>query len=1104
MSVTLTKEQLDAISSRGKVIVSASAGSGKTFVMIERLVQLILGGADVRKVLAVTFTNKAAVQMKERLRSALLKRIAESDEKERTRIKEQIAALPLADISTIHSFCSHLVRTYFYIVGVDPAFRIISSEDAEGRFLSARAMNEAFEEFYEQGGGEFETLLSAYFYKKKDLKLRKIVGDLYSSVRGRADYRSLLEQTGKEDAFEEICAYLYSEFTTRLQFFADSAEDIGVFFAESKSKAVSVCADIIGAANTLLETKDLFSMAMTAQEKLEISRMPSSSKLSGEELKRHVRLKALSKGIKDLYADIRGISSREEEYRRYLSSLELARGLAVLILKYDEIYTRLKQEASALDYDDLEHCAMKVLENEEAIEAIREKYDYIFVDEYQDVNPAQERILSLVGGEEMFLVGDAKQSIYGFRGSRSEYFVQKGREFPSSLLLTENFRSSSAVLDAVNRVFSYAMTKESSGICYLDALMRGGSRYGEHSGGVFFHKITEKKSEKEERGVYSVLKESAPERDAQAEYIAQLIEEEIGSEWYDADTGLIKTVSYGDIAVLVRKMSGDAEKVVSLLSERNIPVTTTASVNVCDFWEARLLIDWLSYLDNAEQDIPLAGALLSRIGGFTDSELAGIRTYCENICEKDKLPYTFRDACRLYLKTYRERRKKGACDTVGEKLDAFEKKTEVYRALQRVKSAGEMMNLLLSDGLEAEIAAKKDGENRLRRVRRLILEGEGNTNEFLRRIKAAGKVEYSESGGEEAVKVLTMHAAKGLEYPVVILASLDAPFHGPDRDEVLSTDRFGFAPKSYDLENKIVYDTLLRRASEVYMEKEELKGELNVLYVAMTRAKYRLHMLFSGKNDAPSPQYAKRFSDFIDFDDCAQYFAEEKESAKEPIPRSALAFRPDDTLLKQIMDVYKRPYPYAESVSLPVKSSASELMQQSAEPDFRYGGGTGVRSSAEEGVAYHAFLQYVRFGKSAEEELTRMREEGLLGEELVALLKTERLEKMLSLPALKALEGRAVYREQTFLASVPACELLETEAADEIVLQGAIDLLYADEEGYMILDYKYSSLDVEQLKEKYALQISIYRKAVSRVMKIEERTIRAKIINILRLEEIDM
>lgn len=1097
MSVIMTKEQQEAVSARGKIIVSASAGSGKTFVMIERLVSLILGGADIRRVLAVTFTNKAAAQMREKLRSALIRRISEHPQ-ERARLKEQLSALPLADISTIHAFCARLVRTHFYLAGVDPSFRIISSDDAEGKTLGARAMEEVFEKEYAEGE-DLKDLLAVYFRGKKDSHLRFIINSLYNSVRGLADYRSLLENTG-HDGFPAVCSYLAEEYRKRAYFCIDSASELAAYFMESNARAQKVCAEIAEAASAIANASTLFEMTEAAHTSLQISNMPPTTRATGEEREKLLFTRQLSAFCKDLYKELSKLSPQEEEYARYLDGQERARVLARLVLKYDEALTRRKDEAGVLDYNDLEHCALRVLADEGARQSLNGKYAYLFVDEYQDVNPVQEKILSLIGGEEVFLVGDAKQSIYAFRGSRSEYFVRKTQEFPHSLMLSENFRSAPAVIEAVNRVFTYSMREEFCGIDYqLRGTMLGGSRYGEYSGETVFHSVPDApKEEQAERGVYSVLQEGRERCDEQAEEIIRIIEGEIGSEWYDADAGLLKRVGYGDIAVLVRKKTGSTGKIVSALSARNIPVTTTAKVNVCDYWEARLVIDWLSYLDNAEQDIPMAGAMLSAVGGFSDSDLARIRLRFPS-------PYAFREACAQYREKLR--------DEISAKLAAFAQRVKRYRALAQGKRAAEMIGLLLSEGLEAEIAAKKDGEVRLRRVRRLAREGEDcGVNAFLRRLKACSyDVDFSESGGEAAVQVLTMHAVKGLEYPVVILADSDAAFHGAEVSDVMWSEKFGIAPKSYDTERKIMYTTLLRQATAMHQIAEERRGELNLFYVAMTRAKYRLHILFRGKDGALSPAYAKRFSDFVDFTDCEQYFAEEREAEEPALARSPLVFEVDEEMKNAVLSVYEKPYVYEKSVTIPVKDSATGIMKRSRtaqqEPRQELKDRLGAEpATVQEGLAYHAFLQHVVFGRSAREELARMEREGLLSQEQLALLSGEKLGQILALPAFASLAGKRTHREQQFLVSLSAREIgaLQTDAEDEIVLQGAIDLLCEEENGFTVLDYKYSSHGADRIRADYAAQLEIYKRAVARITGTSEQNIRACILNILRLEEIPM
>ncbi len=1086
--ISLTEEQRLAIGSRGKIIVSASAGSGKTFVMIERLVSLILQGGDVRKMLAVTFTNKAAQQMRERLRRALVEKLSVSDGAERARLKQQLSALPLADISTIHAFCSRLIRTHFYLADVDPAFRVISDEDHEGALILSRAMDEVFEHAYEEKDEDFRLLLSVYFRGKKDAKLRELVLSLYRTVRERADYLPLLKEMGREDNFAEVCAFLKEDVTERADFIASAASREEEFFLKRNPRAAEVCAQIAAAAKNLTGGT-LFELAL--REMPPIARMPSSAKAEGETLRRLKYAGRLSAEIKEVYKSLSCYASCEEEHARYLDGQRISAALSGLLLKFDEAYSRYKGEAGVLDYADLEHLALRVLENEDVCADLRKKYHFIFVDEYQDVNPAQELLLNKLGGEEVFLVGDAKQSIYGFRGSRSEYFLNRCREY-RALSLAENFRSAAGVLEAVNRVFSYAMTKESAGLDYRAAPMRGGKRYGEHDGGVFFHRVPKQKAEKAERGIYSVLTAARERTDAQAELLCRLIAEEVGKEWFDADEGLVKRLRFSDIAVLVRAVDSGTENIIAALSRNFIPVSTAACVNVCDFWEARLVIDWLSYLDNGEQDIPFAGALLSKIGGMTDEELAKIRLRCPKA-------YTFREACREYAA--REK------DEIAAKLRAFWEKADTYRRLMQVRTAAEMIGLLLSDGLEIEIAAKKDGEVRLRRIRRLTEEADGSVNAFLRRLKALGyKVKYTEGSGEDAVKVITMHSAKGLEFPSVFLVGMSDCFRGNERQEVMYTDRFLFAPKSYDVANKIARETVLRRASCIVDDRETVKGELNLLYVAMTRAKYRLHMLFGEQKGAVAPQYAERFSDFTDAAACDDYFTDDLPREEPPLPRRALAYRPDEELLKSWRAATSAVYPHRGASVLPVKSSATELLRtanERASEETSFGGGG---ATVEEGLAYHAFLQHVRFGESAEYELARMREEELLPKDRLALLDAGKLEKILRLPSLAALAGKRIWREQTFLLSLPAYEIpaLCTGERDEIVLQGAIDLLCQEEEGYLILDYKYSSHDPARLIADYAPQIALYRKAVAKIKQVDERTVRARILNIMKLFEVEM
>ena len=308
MSPRPTPEQQAAVSARGKVIVSASAGSGKTFVMIERLVSLIVGGADVREVLAVTYTRKAAAQMREKLRTALVKAVGETrEEGARARLKAQLSSLPLADICTMHVFCARLVRTYFYVEGIDPAFRIAGEDDAEWKTYSARALDETFDEAYKNGGEEFRALLSFYFRKKSDRTLKALVLKMNAAAEDTADPEETLKRAGTL-SFEELSALAFDRLRLRLSRLKGELSALSPAFAGNKA-AEKLSGALFAQFSALSEADGLFAAAARA-EALAGERLPNAppaTKLSGEELDRVLRLKAVSEAFKALKKELRSL-----------------------------------------------------------------------------------------------------------------------------------------------------------------------------------------------------------------------------------------------------------------------------------------------------------------------------------------------------------------------------------------------------------------------------------------------------------------------------------------------------------------------------------------------------------------------------------------------------------------------------------------------------------------------------------------------------------------------------------------------------------------------------------------------------------------------------
>ena len=1162
MSDRFTEEQRAAIDAEGRVIVSASAGSGKTTVMIEKIIRLILSGTDVGEILAVTFTKKAAAQMKEKLCKALIDSINSTgiSAEKRTALKKQLSEIPNADISTIHSFCAKLIRSHFFAAEVDNTFRVIGGDDAEGTALKNEALDELFEEAYEDKNEQFNHLLSVYWRKKSDNALRAIFISVYEKLRNRADYQEYLEKTLNytEQTFEDICSDLKERLNGKCRYYKDMVErELEYFHSIGALPQIALSEELIALLNALENAPDYFSVGNVEKPKFTAKR---TSKTDSQEKLLHVeRLAFLKNRVVKTYEEAVNTLPKEEELAHFLRSGETAQALAVYLLRFDEKYARLKAEHGVLDYNDLEHKALALLAQSEIAEEIKEKYAYVFVDEYQDVNPVQEKIVSLLSGENLFLVGDVKQSIYGFRGSKSRFFVEKQKQFQSgegkALAMTRNFRSSDAVLEAVNTQFSLAMTPQLSEVDYArDSYMERGGRYALNSGRVQIHFLgKEEKKKPENRGVYSV-RQNAGKRETEesltAKRIRSIIEQERKSKFFDADTGEYRNVQYSDIAILSRKKQGQIARTVAELSAEGVPVTAAASVNICEYTEVKTLIDILSLIDNAEQDVPLCSALLSAMGNMTADELTDIRlAYPEE--------NFFRNACKRY-----------AAEKTDKTAWALCKFFEYYAELRRlscVLDAGELLTKILSETrMEARLLSRENGVACLRRIHRFIEEADATdslcVHAFLERLRDLDyDIQFSENGGEDSVKVLTMHSSKGLEYPIVILDNLSAPFRGVDHDEVLVEEKYGLAPKAFDAERMTKASTLLRRLYEEKESDSSVADELNLYYVALTRAKYGLHLLFEEPTPLADVKYARSFAEFTDFSVWEKYITEESVFDLPKQERTALVFRPDETLTRKIMDAFLWEYPYAGSEDLPVKSSATDLLTEIsegsvlAEKNSSYLPFGSVseeqktleeeylferehfsevkkdtdKTGIEEGLAYHAFLETFDFSLLFDEvgnAVTTERLQGIVGDsyqafkaqkaEESALIREEKLLEILSNPVFYTLRDTKLYKEQQFLVSLPVKDtyakkkridraLAEKLGDEEMIFQGAIDLLSVGEQ-VRIIDYKYSRGNAEYLKEHYRPQLELYKQAVAKIMRIDPSVVKCSIVNIYHGFQVDL
>ncbi|MDE7395631.1 MAG: UvrD-helicase domain-containing protein [Clostridiales bacterium] len=1051
MSVEFTEQQRAAIDTRGvNLIVSAGAGSGKTAVMIERICALLREGASLDRMAICTFTNAAAADMRAKLAARL---IGEGEA-----LASQTALLSSAQIGTIHSFCMRLVRSYFYVCDLDPAFTVL--EEGEARALKGECAEDVIAEAKEADDESFRKLYAAFASARSHKTLKTMILSVADFAVAQPDPLDwLMRKPQKSDAEyrAEGCAALdekVRDFIVDLRNFAVQAAAAAFYKDCDAAQALIACAE---------------------------QNMPYTFKtpvLTAKEKENHPEYETYHeqfKAFKEKYGALCEQRQKLLDAPSHESANELCQALGTLTARMLEKYGEVKRARRKADYADLEQCALKVLGDPRGASAT-DAYDYVFVDEYQDVNPLQEKILSCFHGG-MFYVGDVKQSIYGFRMCTPDFFVQKREAYSAghgaAVGLTANFRSGSKVLDFVNEVFSRLMKKSFGGTDYRD-----GERMESRSAcPSSVSAVLVSRAEKEESplpdGVYSVRRgESEPVRPELLTEVNEVVKEierlkETQVPEKGEDGAPTRAANYSDIAVLVRSRGTFTELLERKLCERSIPVCFVAADAPADsFGAVNDLLAFLSLLDNAQDDVSLAAALLSRAyGGFTENELATVRRFGDGAF------------CTLFY-TYAQ---SGDDEALRVKAAAF---TESLTALRQVAAVEDVASLA------GEITAKYDsfgealisgGEREAAAldafIEHLSLLTEHNTlHEYLRFVRRVGMPPLATAPGMGAVRIMTIHASKGLEFPYVILPNLEKPFNRSDAyAQVVRDKEEGIVLRSYDFENRTVDENPRFILSANKLRRQEASEELRVLYVAMTRAKYGLSLFaVEGKDGGRKEEDALSFLDFLQYDmrrigRIVQPEAEEEKAAVLPQDEP-----PDLTLASRLSSGFRAQKDSEHGI---VKASVSRIVRHTDAEDASQKPQTVLfeddRAATDRGSAYHLFMEHARFGVCGEWErlCARFPEEG-------SLIRRDEMEKAFVALA-SFIGGRAHYREQPFVFRMPAAELGQT--GDHVLVQGVIDLLVEDGDGMLIVDYKTGSPKTTHL-ETYAKQLALYASAAERIL----------------------
>ena len=881
-----TKEQEQAIYEKNtNILVAAAAGSGKTAVLVERIINKIINeNIDIDKLLVVTFTNAAASEMRERVLNAIYEKL--ENDSENQNLQRQITLLNKASICTIDSFCLDVVRNHFYeLDNVSPNFRIGDTTEIE--LLKQEIIEEIFEKKYEEEDKDFNTLINTYTSYRDDTPLKEIILKIYNYIQSNPFPEKWLNEKiemfnleGKKEEYsdfsntvwgEELLKEVEEELIDDITALQDIEESLS--FDPELNKFWQTIRSDIDMLQTLKNNLDNWDRAYEISKNINFVTWPrkkieSSIKEEAKIIRDDVK-KKLNKVINKIL-----ICDSDEAKQDIQDMYNVLDKLKYVILEFQEEFSKRKRERNIVDFNDIEHFALKILlkETEEGkieptdvAKKYKEKYIEMAIDEYQDSNLVQEYILNAVSkGDNIFMVGDVKQSIYKFRQAMPELFLDKYKNYKKiedkkqednlKIKLFKNFRSRENVLKFTNLIFQDIMSNLLGDIEYnQEEYLNLGAQYPEEKQNLNteINIIDLKENEEEQSNVSTedlnenVENEEQQERiediELEARFVANKIREIVQNKYqiWDAKKDTYRDIKYKDIVVLLRSTSNIAPIFEQEIIRLDMPVFSDSSQEYLDSIEIQTIMSLLKIIDNPLQDIPLVTVLRSNIGKFTDDELVEIR-----LSDKYENYYTCMKKAKLDVNP-----------KLKDKIQRFFESIEEWRKEQEYLSLDELIwKIYIDTGYYNYVGLMPNGALRQANLKMLFqrakqyessnFKGLYNFINFIEKLRlSSGDLGAAKLIGEndDVIRIMSIHKSKGLEFPVVFLSSTGKQFNLMDLNQnILLHQEMGIGVKYINYERQVQYDTLTKTAMRNKILVETLSEEMRILYVALTRAKEKL------------------------------------------------------------------------------------------------------------------------------------------------------------------------------------------------------------------------------------------------------------------------
>ncbi len=1135
--IDFTKSQQDVIDHSGdNLLVFASAGSGKTAVIIEKIAQSIINGkTTIDKLLVVTFTESATAEMKQRLFEKL------NDNIDKPNIKEELEKLPTADISTLHGFCQKLIKQYFFELDIEPTFTIFSEEEAS--FYKIKAIDYLLRQKQEEGKPEFISLCEMFYNNRSLVSLKDNVLNFYNFLQSLDDKEKYLTEIATSCYTQDLdnnnaCKFVLDKFSKDYLYFKTTFEKLLIESEQSgEEKVIKAITSVVK--KITQKSFAVFSDIFEYFKYLKEIKSPFGIKVQSDILTNARIAWTGFRAMIDDFFDICGESKDIENISQNIADSKSSVEEFLSIVKdFEKEYTRIKRQKKALDFDDLEKYALELLENEKLRNSIKEKYDVLYIDEYQDINNKQEKILSYVtNGKNMVMVGDLKQSIYSFRNSSPQILIDKTALYKKNIggkliTLKENFRSNPVILDFVNKIFNKVMKENFGGIDYKeDGAFKGAAKYEsvDDYKEVSIDFIKYKEREKKETyngGLYSVKDDNRSVNirsvaKLEAKVIAEKIHAMLDKPYYDAKQKEFKKLTYSNFTILCRSKSYIKE-LSMYLQKYEIPCLSKTSSNIYNNPDILFLLNLLKVVNNPQDDIALACVLSAPFFGISFDELAQIKLATDK--------EYFYECIGQYIESQNN-----------ELTQKLNKVFDIIESIREIKDFSTIYELLVfadrKIGYLNYYLLLPDGRAKYNVVSNFIesfnyVPYNNDLNEYLSYVDSYLKdtevTRLTPAPSDDCVRLDTIHSSKGLEYEVVFVAGCGKMFSNlTTKQDVLRDKDLGVGINSYDIDEHIKYKTLTKQAITEKIRLQEKLEESRLLYVALTRAKNSLNIICSidieNINELNDYDIRKsnKYSNWIlsafprplieniktceeektfKFNDYVEVNVYMPEKLMEEKLISAEEILIDNSSVKddKIEEYLEKKYPHKDSFAIAQKNTVTSLMIQDSQENESINL-TPKKLNKEEhfnkskinysllGTIYHKILQEIDFAVDSEKEvldfINKLKESDNENADYYDKVDAKKIYTCIKNLA-PIINGKAIEKEKQFIAYLPHKDLVEgSDIEDKVLLQGVIDLMVGNGGNVDIIDYKTNRVEKpEQLVDIYKVQMRLYKLAAERAV----------------------